>query len=693
MNLNRSLHQVRQKLETLLLKEKEQWTLWFPVTIGIGIILYFCLPTEPSFWLGFIALFLIFLIWCFIPRCFFGSYLILSIGLGVALGFFSAQLRTYSLSTFMLNSPTTPHDIEGTIYQVEEASSGTRVSLKDVRVKDLPLPLQNIRLTLRGRLSKTNPPLYPGQQIIVRAVLLPPNEPIVPGGYNYRQKAYFLSISAVGYAIAVPRPRLDNFSPSYDLKLAYLRHWITILLRDKLGGLEGAIAAGLVTGDRAGIPQHIRQAFADSGLAHILAISGLHLSIITGLVFLFVRRGLSLLPFIILRYNVKKWAAVGSFIFVFFYLLVSGMAVPAQRAFIMTSIVLFGILIDRSALTLRNVALSASAILLIIPEALLSPSFQLSFAAVTALVAGYETLQQPFLKWQIKRGAVLKRFLVYLGGICLSTVIATLATTPYIIYTFNRFTLHAIPANLISIPLLSFIIMPLLIVFMILYPLGLEEWIVAPLKWGLYSMVKVSLEVSSWPGAVVPVSAMSGTELASFTLGALWLCLWKTRWRRGGWIGIIGCVLLRTISNPPDFYIHPEKKLIAFSDKHGGLWVNSLRSGRFNRETYAKVTAASTVKKFDQLLKDSSQDILSLTKEGYVFHTSNGDVLLQPIKNLLYSPQEWKLIHSATQQILDYNHLREKGVSTIWVTSQGFILSTVAESIGKRPWSLRRIPE
>lgn len=686
-----------QYFQERLIDEQPRWILWLPVAVGTGIVGYFHLSSEPPIWLGFGLCCGTGFVW-FLCRRHLGGYLVLSFFLGVSIGFTAAQLRTYALSTVMLRSALSARDIEGTILQIEEMPSRLRLTLGDVQVMDARFsePLSSVRLTLRGKFANAATKLKPGDRIHLDAVLLPPSEPVAPGAYDFRRKAYFAGISAVGFATSSPR-LLKEGAKSFRLRLDRFRHSVTTLLRNGIGETEGAIAASLVTGDRAGIPENVRQAFADSGLAHILAISGLHLSIAAGLAFLLIRRGLSLFPFVVLRYPVKKWAAGAALVFAFCYLLVSGMSIPAQRACIMTSMVLLGILVDRTAITLRNVALTAIFILMIMPESLMSPSFQMSFAAVIALVSGYEALRQPLAEWQAKSESTFKRLCLYLFGILVSTILATAATTPYVIYTFNRFTLHAIPANLVSIPLLSFVIMPLLVVFLILSPFGLEGLVNYLLKVTVGWMIHIALEVSRWPGSVVFVRAMSPLGLALFTLGALWLTLWKTRWRWSGVAGIVASVCVMTLTSPPDLYVLAEKKLVALNGREGGIWVNSLRSGRFARESWMKMMATKKCDKFNNLLKKKAQKLLSVADKGYVFHAVAADVFLQEDSesfdhHSIHDDWLCRLVHQTTGQTLEADRLMEKGGHLVWITPQGFDIQTVADEVGNRPWCLRWIP-
>ena len=438
--------------------------------MGLGIILYFQMPQELPFWIslvltGGIACFLWALRNSLNP---FWSRLCLWVTLSLCIGFTAAQMRTLWVGTVMI-----PHEIfvsglEGTLLEIEQIPHRFRITLQDLTcdsdaceeegesekesLNNTLKKLSSVRITLRGKLGEAVASLQPGDRVRLNAVLMPPQGPLAPGAYDFRRKAYFSKISAVGFGTSMPRwkdplkmsDRLEGCKKNKEslsilglfwLKLASLRQSLTSLLRQRLGGIEGEIAASLVTGDRSGIPSDVRQAFSDSGLAHILAISGLHLSLASGLAFGLIRRGLGLSPFLLLRYPVKKISAAGALLFSMGYLLISGVSLPAQRACLMTSFVLLGVMLDRTPLTLRSVALSATAILLILPESLLSPSFQMSFAAVISLIAGYGIMQPYLGKSQEGQKSFLsvKRLFLYLLGIVVSTLLATLATTPYII--------------------------------------------------------------------------------------------------------------------------------------------------------------------------------------------------------------------------------------------------------------------
>ena len=234
-----------------------------------------------------------------------------------------------------------------------------------------------------------------GQAVTLHATLQPPPEPVEPGGFDFGRQAWFARIGATGYATS-KLASLSERAPPWDLaawaRVDALRAAVNARIRVALPGETGEIAAALITGERGGISEEVTQAMRDSGLAHVLSISGLHMVIMAGTVFWLVRALLALVPALALRFPIKKWAAAGALVAASFYLALSGAAVPTVRSWIMMSIVLVAVMLDRPALTMRNVALAALAILIVAPESLFDPSFEMSFAAVVALVALYEWL-------------------------------------------------------------------------------------------------------------------------------------------------------------------------------------------------------------------------------------------------------------------------------------------------------------
>ncbi len=321
----------------------------------------------------------------------------------------------------------------------------------------------------------------------------------------------------------------------------------------------------------------------NAGLAHLLSISGLHFGIVTAFMFFVVRQGLALIPFVALRFPIKKWAAVSAFAGACFYLVFSGASIPAQRSFVMIAIVLLAVLLDRTALSMRLVAWAAVAVLAISPESLLGPSFQMSFAAVVELIAVHETTERRFQVWRGGAGW-LRRGGLHLAQIALTTLVAGLATAPFALYHFNRFTAYALAANLLAIPLTSFWIMPWAVVATALMPFGLEPWWLHPMAWGIEGVVLVAREVAAWDGAVSLLPAMPAWGLAAISIGGLWLCLWTRRWRLAGLPVIAAGLASIALSKPPDILVSGDGRLMAVRSGSGELMVSSGRTLRLVRD-------------------------------------------------------------------------------------------------------------
>jgi competence protein ComEC len=246
-----------------------------------------------------------------------------------------------------------------------------------------------VRIRLRGM----QPTIRPGDEIRVRAVLTPPPPPAVPGAYDFQRQAYFDGLGAVGYSVggatvlplSEERPRVG-----IGLWFARLRSVVAERVRAHLDGATAAVTIALLNGEQRAIPERVMTAIRDSGLAHLLSISGLHIGLVAGIVLFVVRGGLALVPPLALRFPIKKWAAVVSVFAAGAYTLLAAAPVPSQRSFLMIAVVLLAMLVDRQGISMRLLAFAALVVLLTQPEAMLGPSFQMSFAAVLALMCGYE---------------------------------------------------------------------------------------------------------------------------------------------------------------------------------------------------------------------------------------------------------------------------------------------------------------
>ena len=270
-----------------------------------------------------------------------------------------------------------------------------------------------------------------------------------------------------------------------------MRQTITTKIRAVLKGVSGTIAAALMTGERSAIPEDVMTAIRDSGLAHLLAISGLHIGLVAGIIFFGARGLLALIPPLALRFPIKKWAALAAIAGAFAYAFIAGATVQTQRALLMVGMVLVAVILDRRGLSIRLVAWAALAILVVAPESLLGPSFQISFAAVTALIATYETLSERRQYREYEHSRLppwVREAMFYLAGVALTTLIAGVATAPFAIFHFNRFAGYGLAANLIAVPVTALWVMPWAMAAFLLMLFGFEAAALTPMGWGWMSL-------------------------------------------------------------------------------------------------------------------------------------------------------------------------------------------------------------
>lgn len=512
-------------VDLVLLVQRGHLFPWAPVCLALGIGAYFLLPTEPaaphylvvaaSGLAGAVAA----LRW---P----GGWASLGWALAlVAAGFCLAGLRAHQVAGPVLSwryyGP-----VEGRVVALDRsASDALRVTLDRVRL-DRVAPE---RRPDRVRISLHGPPaeLRPGQRIMTTGHLSPPQGPVEPGGFDFRRHAWFQGLGAVGYT----RNPVLTVAPARQgqagLRVMALRMAASERVRTVLPGDVGGFAAAVTTGDRSGVGQAALTALRASNLAHLLAISGLHMGLLAGFVFALLRIGLSLVPPLALRLPVKKVAAVGALAAAAVYLALSGGNVATERAFVMVAVVLLAVLVDRRAFSLRAVAMAALIVLVLRPEALLGPGFQMSFAATTALVA--------FFGWL--RDAELPRapgWAKPVLGVVLSSAIAGLATAPVGAAHFNTLSHYGLLANLLSVPLMGVLVIPAAVLALCLAPLGLEIVGLYPMGWGLSWILGVARFVSALDGAQGHVVGPGPWVLPLLALGTLWLFLWQGRARLAG---------------------------------------------------------------------------------------------------------------------------------------------------------------
>ncbi|WP_460273249.1 ComEC/Rec2 family competence protein [Celeribacter sp. ULVN23_4] len=533
--------------------------LWTPVFYGIGIGLFFAQRDEPSramLLALFAAAALLAVLPAFLSR--FGAVRlrpVMTACLITLAGFLIAGLRTHMVAepvlTFRYYGP-----VEGRVIKIDRsASDALRLTLDQVVLYDVA-PLRTparVRVSLHGEQGYVTP--EPGLRLAMTAHLSPPPGPTEPGGFDFQRMAWFDRLGAVGYT-RNPVLRAAEIDPSPALWVHRLRQVLSKDLQSKLPGQTGAFAAAILTGDRSGISQETAEALRGANLSHLLAISGLHMGLLTGVVFFVLRLGLALIPGAALKWPIKKIAAAGALVAGAFYLALSGFNVATERAFVMVSVMLIAVLLDRQAISLRTVAIAALILLTLHPEVLPEPGFQMSFAATTALVAVFSILRrmQLMLHWPRWRKASVT--------VVLSSAVAGIATAPVAAAHFNRIADFGLIANVVSVPLMGAMVIPAAVLALVLTPVGLQAVGLAVMGWGIRWILFVAATVSSWEGAVTRIPAPPPATLPLIALGALFVILWRGRAQSLGLVAVMAGFWLWTMAERPALLISDDGGLV-----------------------------------------------------------------------------------------------------------------------------------
>jgi competence protein ComEC len=402
------------------------------------------------------------------------------------------------------------------------------------------------------------------------AQLMPPPGPAAPGDSDFACAAYFARIEAVGFAFGAPGDAPLPHAPSLSERISGLvesmRAAVTAHIRAQLLESEGAIASAIITGERGGIDPDDEAALRDAGLAHVLAIAGLHMALVGAGLFWLARAILALIPAIALAYPIKKWAAGLALAGAGFYLLISGGLSSSVRAFVMLAMMLLAVLLNRPALSMRSLALAAAILLLMRPEAITEPGFQMSFAAVASLIAVAE--------WEQGRERIAPRSYPYryVRGIALTSLVASLATLPFAMFYFGRATHYAVLGNLLAMPVMGLVVMPSAALSVLAMPFGLEHSPLEFMGWGISLMLSLGRWVSGPPGAVTVTPAFPLGALVLMSLGGLWLAIWRRRLRWWGVLPVMVEIGLAVLTPRPDLLIASDARTVAFRGNDGRLY-------------------------------------------------------------------------------------------------------------------------
>lgn len=666
--------------------ERDRWALWVPVLGGCGIAGYFIAPTEPS--LPVMALSLtasLALLGVTWRRFRTGGLAVLC----VVLGFLAAGLHAGWAEGPVLDRETRTLQLGGRIDRIERfGERDIRLTLSQLHIdgwRDTETPVR-VRIGVRTKGDNARP----GDTITVRARLLPPAGPSVPGGYDFGRQAWFERIGAVGYAIGPVRITRPAGSEWGWWRVARFRDDLGRRLLAQTGGDTGAMSVALVTGERAAITEETLEQLRIAGIAHLLAISGMNIALMTGFVFVVVRFLLACVPGWALRYPIKQWAAIAGLIAGALYLMVSGAAIPTQRAFLASSIVFIGVLLNRIAITMRLVAITGGLLLLIAPQSLLNVSFQMSFAAVVALVAIYERARVG--GWLVSSGGLVRKAWIYLVGVAVTSLAAGAATGFFAAYHFNNFATYGLLTNMIAVPLMGIWIMPCVLALFIALPFGLEGIPLHGIEWGVELTLQVARWVAALPGADLRIQAMPAIAMPLVVLGGLWLLLWTRSWRWLGLLPMIGGVLAVLLSRGPDMLVDEKGKMVAIRGADGRMDIIGGGRKSFARETWLRRDAQKD--EIDQrpegLSCDSVGCVYTARQDKVIALVEQGDALADDCAraDIVISAVPAFSRCRGPDIVIDRFDLWRGGARAIWFDDGTYRVQTVAAEQGVRPWSL-----
>ncbi|WEQ58809.1 ComEC/Rec2 family competence protein [Novacetimonas hansenii] len=560
-------------LAARLWMQRGRLALWLPVAMAGGNAAYFTLSCEPGMgWVMFLAM--VALLGAGLVR-WRGDLLRVRLGAGLSCaavcGFLAAWVAAHHAAPF----PDLPHratHMRGQIIAVEDVAApdgGTRrrVDLAHVRLLDgidigMPPMRRMIRLRLRDGDMQT---LSPGMWITVRALLRPPMPPDLPGGYDAQRRAWFAGIGGSARALDVAVMTAGT-AGAWSVRLGRVRARIAQRVMDVLPDQRGAMAVTLLTGGSGGLSARTRADFADSGLAHLLAVAGLHIGIVMGLGIAVVRFVLALSERASLWWPCRQVAAVAGLVLGCGYVLLTGAHLPAQRGLVMAAVATLAILTGRRVLSLRSLALAMGGMLLLEPGEMLELPMQMSAAAVMALVAGFEVCAVP-LRLLRDGEYAWQRMIGRVGHLSLASLLAGLACLPVGMAHFADVGAWFVLANLIAVPLAALWIMPCAMGALVLMPVGLDALALVPMGWGNAVVIWLAHHVAAWPGAHVGVPQMPMWGLGLYFAGLCWLCLWtRPTWRICGVMPIAIAMMTPWMVRAPDVIIPAQGRMLAVVD-------------------------------------------------------------------------------------------------------------------------------
>jgi competence protein ComEC len=656
----------------LLLEQRLFLFPWSPVCLGAGIGVYFALRFEPD-WMFYVPI---------AVACLACVVLALRWGPDVSPLFWAIALMCCGVllaggRAFFLDHPVLEWryygPIQGRVVDVDRsASDALRLTLDRVVLADIS-PSQTparVRLSLHGDWPTPKP--LPGQIVMTTGHLAPPAGAVEPGGFDFKRHAFFRKLGGVGYT---RNPVVLWQADQTGVPIGALRAALSARVQSALPGNKGAFAAAVTTGDRSAMHRDTLDALRASNLAHLLAISGLHMGLLANVVFGACRLALAAVPALGLRIPVKKIAAAVALCAAAGYLLLSGGNVATERAFVMVAVMFVALILDRRAFSLRAVSVAAFVVLFLRPESLLSPGFQMSFAATTALVAVFAWVRDS----QFSLGA---RWMRPVLALVLSSAMAGAATAPFGAAHFNQLSQYGLLANLVSVPLMGTVVIPMAVVAACLMPFGGEAVAFWVMGHGLAWILWVADWVAGMEGAIRPVHSPVRSVLPLMTIGALVVILWQGRLR---WIGIVPCLLALGfwIMTPrPALLIDESGALVGVMTKQGRA-LNKPKGQGFSARSWLENDGDMSTQ-----AEAANRWPVAPIADGFHLRIVTGKAARQAQCH----PNEWLVSNQTLPanlpcQVTDKRSLQLSGAIALYETSRGEKIVTQRQITGCRRWT------
>ncbi len=666
---------------------------WFAVAFGAGIVLYFTAEREPVWWaatalaaVGAAAAVLV-------RRHPVGFVLALGF-FAVTAGFAVATLKTALIAHPVLRFQVSGVSLAGFVELREESQKTDRFVMRVERIggsRRMPETPQRVRLSVRRGMA---PPA--GAFVELKAQLDPPLQPLKPGSYDFACDLYFQRIGASGFVrgaikIIAP-PAAAGLRLRANAVVQGLRDAIDARIRSVVPGDPGAIASMLITGKRDAIAANVYNAMFVSGIGHVLSISGYHMAVVAGVVFFFLRALLALIPGVAERMPIKKWAAFAALGVTAFYLVLSGAEVATQRSFIMIAIVLIGVMLDRPILTLRTVTIAALIVLLFAPEAVVHPSFQMSFAATLALVAAYAR-GLPWTRAGVDTSLGARAALWgvnEIASLILASLVAGLATTPYAAYHFHRLAPYGVLANLLAMPVVSAWVMPMGLVGILAMPFGFDSECWRQMGYGIEWMDAVALWVASLPGAFGRVNAFGTGPLLLATAGLLVIGLLKTPLRWFGGLLALTAVIFAARTPVPDVLVAGDGRTFAVRGADGRLAFHHSRDTFAMREWLAADADGRDVRDRGLgagIVCDPSACIGKLADGRLVSYVLAPDAFEEDCRRAVLIVTTREAPPHCAAMVLGRSLWRARGALALYGDGSGFTIEAARAEGFDRPWA------